>query len=70
MAKTKPNLSRLMRISWEIQNRKHKTRSKALIAAWAILNNEEITVHYLTRRLNHNKALPQHVERQYGLFNQ
>ena len=70
MAQTKTNLSRLMRISWEIQNRKHKTRSKALTAAWAILAKEDVTVHYLTRKLNHNKTLPQHVERQYGLFNQ
>ncbi len=63
-------LSRLMRISWDIQKRKQKTRSKALTAAWAILTNEELTVQYLTRKLNKNKALPHHVESQFGLFNQ
>ncbi len=64
----KSNLSRLMHISWDIQKRRNKTRSKALIAAWAILNNEDITVLYLTRKLNHNKALPQKALGQYGLF--
>jgi len=63
-------LSRLMRISWDIQKRKHKTRSKALIAAWAILTNEEITVQYLTRKLNRNKPLPHHVTEQFDLFTQ
>jgi len=63
-------LSRLMHISWDIQKRKHKTRSKALTAAWAILTNEEITVQYLTRKLNRNKPLPHHVTEQFGLFTQ
>ena len=63
-------LSRLMRISWDIQKRKHKSRSKALTAAWAIISNEEITVMYLTRKLNRNKPLAHHVAEQFGLFNQ
>lgn len=67
MART--NLSRLMRISWDIQKRKHKTRSKSLIAAWAIFNNEEITVEYLTQKLNRHKPLPQRVIGQFALFN-
>ena len=65
---TTNNLSRLMRISWDIQKNKKKTRSKSLRAAWAIFSNEDITVMYLTRRLNHNKPVPQKAVRQYGLF--
>lgn len=57
-----------MRISWDIQKRKHKTRSKALMAAWAILSCEEITVEYLMRKLNRQKALPHKVREQYSLF--
>jgi len=63
-------LSRLMKISWDIQRTKRKTRSKSLQAAWAIVNNEDITVMYLTRKLNHNKPLPQRIAGQYGLFTQ
>ena len=59
-----------MLISWQIQRRKNKTRSQALIAAWAIFLNEDVTVFYLTRKLNHNKPLPQKVVAQFGLFNQ
>ena len=70
MAQTKTDLSRVMSVSWDIQRTKRKNRSKSLTAAWAILNNEDVTVHYLTRKLNRDKALPHHVERQYGLFNQ
>lgn len=62
------HLSRLMKIFWEIQKAKHKTRSKALSAAWAILNSEDITVRYLTRKLNHHKPLPERATGQYGLF--
>lgn len=61
--------SRLMRISWDIQRAKNKTRSKALQAAWAIFSNEDITVNYLTRKLNSNRPLKQHVQHQFSLFN-
>ena len=61
-------LSRLMKISWDIQKTKSKTRSKSLQAAWAIFSNEDITIQYLTRRLNHNKPVPQKAVGQYGLF--
>jgi hypothetical protein len=59
-----------MRISWDIQKRKHKTRSKALTAAWAILSNEDITVQYLTRKLNRNKPVSEKATAQFGLFTQ
>ena len=57
-----------MHISWEIQRRKNKTRSKALMAAWAIFLNEQIAVEYLTRKLNRNKPLPEKVAGQFALF--
>ncbi len=62
------NLSRLMRISWVIQRNKHNTRSKALIAAWAILTNEDVTVLYLTRKLNRDKPVPQRAVNQMSIF--
>ena len=62
------SLSRLMRISWDIQRKKNKTRSKALQTAWAIFSNEDITVLYLTRKLNHNKPLTKRAEGQFSLF--
>ncbi|PQJ13007.1 hypothetical protein CJD36_004490 [Flavipsychrobacter stenotrophus] len=61
-------LSRLMRISWQIQRTKRKTRSAALVAAWAILTNEDITVQYLTRKLNHDRPLTKRAEGQFVLF--
>lgn len=64
----KQRLSRLMRMSWEIQNRKHSTRSKALTAAWAIVSNEDVTVFYLVRKLNRHKPVPERIMGQMGLF--
>jgi len=63
-------LSRLMKISWDIQRSKRKTRSKALQAAWAIISNEDITVFYLVRRLNHNKPVTKQAINQFSLFTQ
>ena len=62
-------LARLMRLSWEIQNKKshylkqkqkrakgrRSIRSLALEAAWSIMQNEEITVYYLVKRYSHDK---------------
>ena len=61
-------LSRLMRMSWDIQRSKRRTRSKALQAAWAIISNEDVTVQYLAVRLNHHKPVPQRTLNQMGLF--
>jgi hypothetical protein len=64
------HLSRLMRMSWEIQKRKKSTRSKSLCAAWSIFLNEDISVFYLTKKHSHdryeNKVRPEHLT----LFNQ
>jgi len=61
-------LSRLMRISWDIQRRKNKTRSKALQVAWAIFSNEDITVYYLVTKLNHHKPVKEKYVNHYSLF--
>ncbi|MDQ2753493.1 MAG: hypothetical protein M3R72_10775 [Bacteroidota bacterium] len=50
-------LSRLMVLSWEIQRSKKCGRSKALLSAWAILSNEDITVYYLVKKYSHNNAI-------------
>ncbi len=46
-------LSRLMRLSWEIQKRRKANRSKSLLAAWAIFLNEDITVYHLVMKHSH-----------------
>ena len=46
-------LSRLMRISWEIQGKKKCSRSKSLQSAWAIVQNEDITIYYLVKKHSH-----------------
>lgn len=63
-------LSKLMKLSWQIQKRKRNlNRSKALQAAWAIVSNEDITVQYLALKLNHNKPVKWQVLNQMALFN-
>jgi hypothetical protein len=61
-------LSKLMYLSWEIQKKKKCTRSKSLLSAWAITQNEDITVYYLVRKHSHvnyaNKVKPENI----GLF--
>lgn len=61
-------LSRLMKMSWAIQKAKRSTRSKALQSAWAIFSNEDITVFYLTQKLNHRKPVKDKALNQFGLF--
>ncbi|MBL7684280.1 MAG: hypothetical protein JNK00_13055 [Flavipsychrobacter sp.] len=60
---------RLMKMSWAIQKRKRVSRSKALIEAWAIISNEDITVFYLVQRYNvHNKPVKPQTLNQMALF--
>jgi hypothetical protein len=68
MANNIQNLSRLMKMSWDIQKRKNKTRSKALQAAWAIWSNEDVTVLYLATKLNHHRPVKPSALNQMGLF--
>ena len=68
MANNIKRLSRLMKISWDIQRSKNKTRSKALQAAWAIFSNEDITILYLVTKLNHHKQVKEKHLNQFSLF--
>lgn len=49
-------LSRLMRLSWEIQRSRKSSRSRSLLAAWAIFLNEDITVFHLVQKHSHEKG--------------
>lgn len=68
MANSIKNLSRLMKLSWDIQRSKHKTRSKSLQAAWAIFSNEDVTVYYLVTKLNHHRPVKEKSLNQIALF--
>jgi hypothetical protein len=61
-------LSRLMKMSWDIQRTKSSSRSKSLQAAWVIFSNEDTTVHYLVQRLNHHRPLRKEIRNQMALF--
>jgi len=45
--------SRLMYLSWEIQRKRKNYRSRALLAAWAIYQDEDITVYHLVKKHSH-----------------
>ena len=61
-------LSYLMQLSWEVQRKKHISRAKALQAAWAITNNEDVTIYYLVKK-HSNRNAPNKVEvRELTLF--
>lgn len=61
-------LSYLMQLSWEVQRKKHTTRSKALQTAWAITLNEDITIYYLVHR-HSNRYVPNKVQaKELALF--
>lgn len=62
-------LSRLMRMSWEIQKRRHITRSKSLLAAWAIFQNEDVTVYHLAEKLSGSRQTNRIVTTGLSLFN-
>jgi hypothetical protein len=57
-----------MRISWDIQKQTRRNRSKALTAAWAIFQNEDIVIQHLALRLNHNKAVKPRALSQMSIF--
>jgi len=56
-----------MRLSWQIQKDKKISRSKALLAAWAIILNEDITVYHLVQKLS-AKPVKKQVAKAYSLF--
>lgn len=53
-------LSKLIRLSWQIQKRRKCNRSKSLVAAWSIYLNEDITVFHLVQKHSgtKNSAVP------------
>jgi len=53
--KTNKFLSRLMKLSWEIQRTKRVNRAKALLSAWVIVQNANLTVFYLVERFSNKK---------------
>lgn len=65
---TSQQLSRLMRLSWEIQKRKKRNRSKSLIAAWAIFQTEDITIFYLFDKHKHANNKNRMQPARLGLF--
>jgi hypothetical protein len=44
-----------MSLSWEIEKKKKQSRSKSLMQAWAILQNEDITVYHLVKKHSHER---------------
>ena len=63
-------LSRLMYLSWEIQRKRKNSRSRALLAAWAIFQNEDITVYHLVKKHSHEKYANRTQPDSLTLFNQ
>ena len=66
----KEKVSRAMKMSWQLQYTKRYSRSKALQQAWAILNNEDVAVLHLVRKLNRDKPVNWKDLKQFSLFNQ
>ncbi|MGN6210978.1 hypothetical protein [Parafilimonas sp.] len=62
--------SKLMRLSWQIQRRRHYNRSKSLISAWAIYLNEDITVFHLVQKHGGNRGINYSKAASLTLFNQ
>ena len=63
-------LQTIMTISWEIQKKKKCIRSKALESAWAITQNEDITIYYLVRKHSHVSYKNKVKVQEFSLFKQ
>ena len=63
------HFSRLMYLSWEIQRKRKNDRSRALTAAWAIFQNEDITVYHLVKKHSHEKYINKVQPEGLTLFN-
>lgn len=61
-------LSRLMRMSWEIQKRRKTSRSKSLLNAWAIFLNEDVTVLHLAEKLSGSRQVKHSAMASLSLF--
>lgn len=60
--------SRIMHLSWEIQRSKKRSRSRSLMAAWAIFLTADITVQYLVKKHSHRSQTPKVSPAQITLF--
>jgi hypothetical protein len=60
--------ARLMRLSWQIQKRRHTDRSKSLFAAWAIFLNEDVTVWHLVEKHSKGRQLKPQTASKFTLF--
>lgn len=58
-----------MRMSWQIQKRRSYNRSKALISAWTIFLNEDITVYHLVKKHSHDRYPNKTAPTSLSLFN-
>ena len=63
-------LKNIMGMSWQIQRRKNCPRSKALQSAWAITQNEDITIYYLVKKHSHEKYPNKVKAQELSLFKQ
>ena len=63
------HFSRLMYLSWEIQRKRKNDRSRAMTAAWAIFQNEDITVYHLVKKHSHEKYVNKVQAEGLTLFN-
>ncbi len=61
-------LSKLMRLSHEIQRKRKWNSSKSLQSAWAITLNEDITVYHLVRRYSQGRNHHEVKTTNLGLF--
>lgn len=64
------HFSRLMYLSWEIQRKRKSNRSRALVAAWAIYQNEDIMVYRLVKKHSHEKYPNKVQTENLTIFNQ
>lgn len=62
-------LSRLMRMSWEIQRRRKSSHYRSLCSAWAIFLNEDITVYHLVKKHSPERYANRVEAGQLTLFN-
>ncbi len=58
----------IMKLSWEIQRRKQCLRPKVLQSAWAITQNEDITIYYLVKKHSQEKYPSKVKQQELSLF--
>ena len=64
----KTRLSHLMHLSSDIHKKKQCSRAKSLSAAWAITQNEDITIYYLVNHYSAKQANAKKYTQRLALF--